>query len=728
MVVPKINSSHGSETRNIINAAIDSINMQGKTIQDLVAKGQLTPAQYGQLISIVNGNIARGDVSVYDIDKNKGKFDQTYLTQELIDAITGAPGANILSEVADKSVTRRKIAKKAVSAEETDFLSTSTNILDTSASTHNMRINSETGGLTSDASRSTSDFISVEPGTYLAFKYVDSYGRYDEDRNFISLGSISDAGEGTTKLLNNATYFIRVDYYNSYKDQAQVNRGDVVKEYEPHYVKLSENVGVDYKLKPSEVKNENIAKGAVSANKTSFIRFASNLFNKKEVLNGKVILADGSVKDEKNYIISKFIKIDPETAYTYAKVYHVNYYESDNQGSFIERIDTYPDREEKTLTTPLNANYIRVSTNTSVYNPDEIQINDGESLLPYEEWHPPVLDGVVADTSASNETDFKYYDQFVYAGDLSSYYDQSPLNGRQGPMSWDAVHTMFDDYVNNHSDYVTRKVEGTSVEGREIYSLDLNPDIVEDQSEKTKFPTVVIIGSIHGIERVPPEVIRNFVDLLCNHWKENEVLETLRWNVRFKIIPLLNPDGWQNDSRKNANGVDLNRNFSGDWIYISDQTSSTYSGEAPFSEPESLIAKNFIENTEDLIYIADFHNFSSGPDPDYFFWVVGGSKSDVTMGKSFSSLMSRKLKRTYSFLPQADSQMLSWASTVPGGMVANYASSLNVNGATFETGMSINNDPLNEGYSENVMTIATEGFVNWMALTVRESIKIINGQ
>lgn len=62
MVVPKINSAHGSDTRNIINRAIDLINAQGKSIQDLVAKGQLTPEQYADLISIINNTADNEDM------------------------------------------------------------------------------------------------------------------------------------------------------------------------------------------------------------------------------------------------------------------------------------------------------------------------------------------------------------------------------------------------------------------------------------------------------------------------------------------------------------------------------------------------------------------------------------------------------------------------------------------------------------------------------------------
>lgn len=112
MTIPKINSAHGSDTRNIINRAIDLINVQGKSIQDLVAEGQLTPAQYATLIQTVNGLISKGDVSFSDIDINKGKLLPKHLSEEVLKMLTGDAPINAVP--ADKSITKNKMADKAV--------------------------------------------------------------------------------------------------------------------------------------------------------------------------------------------------------------------------------------------------------------------------------------------------------------------------------------------------------------------------------------------------------------------------------------------------------------------------------------------------------------------------------------------------------------------------------------------------------------------------------------
>lgn len=114
MVIPKINSSHGSETRNIINAAIDSINVQGKSIQDLVADGQLTPEQYATLIQVVNGLVSKGELSVHDINKNLGKFDGTWFTSQFLSQLQN--GTINTTNVLPRSITTLELADHAVTA------------------------------------------------------------------------------------------------------------------------------------------------------------------------------------------------------------------------------------------------------------------------------------------------------------------------------------------------------------------------------------------------------------------------------------------------------------------------------------------------------------------------------------------------------------------------------------------------------------------------------------
>jgi hypothetical protein len=58
------------------------------------------------------------------------------------------------------------------------------------------------------------------------------------------------------------------------------------------------------------------------------------------------------------------------------------------------------------------------------------------------------------------------------------------------------------------------------------------------------------------------------------------------------ILPLANPDGHERRSRYNARGVDLNRNCEFNWHIESEEPP----GPGPWSEPESRVLRDFIQN------------------------------------------------------------------------------------------------------------------------------------
>lgn len=101
---------------------------------------------------------------------------------------------------------------------------------------------------------------------------------------------------------------------------------------------------------------------------------------------------------------------------------------------------------------------------------------------------------------------------------------------------------------------------GSSQQGRPITAWTLKP---EDATLH-----VIVLSGIHGNERIT----HPFADSLRLAARPAEVALT--------IVPTVNPDGWASGRRRNANGVDLNRNFPWRW-------SSPDGGPAPGSEPET---------------------------------------------------------------------------------------------------------------------------------------------
>lgn len=94
---------------------------------------------------------------------------------------------------------------------------------------------------------------------------------------------------------------------------------------------------------------------------------------------------------------------------------------------------------------------------------------------------------------------------------------------------------------------------------------------------------VVVIGGLHGNEPATPPSVRGMT--------EAEIPD----GIEVWLLPTANPDGSAAGLRCNANGVDLNRNFSWDWR-------PDDGGPAPSSEPETQAITTLVEGVRpDLV-------------------------------------------------------------------------------------------------------------------------------
>jgi len=106
--------------------------------------------------------------------------------------------------------------------------------------------------------------------------------------------------------------------------------------------------------------------------------------------------------------------------------------------------------------------------------------------------------------------------------------------------------------------------------------------------DEKSFNKTLIIGGIHGVEPQSKEVCELYIDEI----KDKPFLK----DCFLVLIPCINPDGIKLETRGNANGVDLNRNFpSNSWQSVPlANNNAYYPGVKPASEPETQIIVNLL--------------------------------------------------------------------------------------------------------------------------------------
>ncbi|OQY29256.1 MAG: hypothetical protein B6244_04510 [Candidatus Cloacimonetes bacterium 4572_55] len=136
---------------------------------------------------------------------------------------------------------------------------------------------------------------------------------------------------------------------------------------------------------------------------------------------------------------------------------------------------------------------------------------------------------------------------------------------------WDVYPTyetyvdMMYQYAEDYPDLCTVENIGYSVQGREILFAKITDNVSSEEDE----PEFMYSAQMHGDELVGFIMMLRLIDYLLSNYGEDDRITNLVDNVEIWINPLANPDGtYQGGNhtvsgavRRNANGVDINRNF-----------------------------------------------------------------------------------------------------------------------------------------------------------------------
>ncbi|EDW68992.2 carboxypeptidase B1 [Drosophila virilis] len=133
---------------------------------------------------------------------------------------------------------------------------------------------------------------------------------------------------------------------------------------------------------------------------------------------------------------------------------------------------------------------------------------------------------------------------------------------------------------------------------------------------------IFIEAGTHAREWITVSTSLNCIYQLTERYTRN--IELLR-NLRFIIVPLVNPDGYEYSRTKNRNwrknrrphkaskivGTDCNRNYDIFWECGPTKTNrNTYKGERPFSEPETRAMRNILDSlAPNLLFFLSLHSY-----------------------------------------------------------------------------------------------------------------------
>ncbi|WIL68916.1 hypothetical protein [Staphylococcus cohnii] len=247
---------------------------------DGLNEGKLTQEQFEHLQITLNGLVKKGNISVNDIDLNKGKINQTMVADELLQQIAG--NASVNATPADNSITTNKLVRGAITPEKTSFIVTGKNIFNKDKALIGKLLNNNNTMVDSPTYDVSQEFV-LAKGEQITVSKLRNY-------NFINSATNEVTADTTTRT--NFTFtapangIFKFTFFHVDLENTQVEYGNVATEYEPYFKKLADDISTGTLSVDNSV-NYNVIKSGDS-------------YNLKTALNGKELEIRMTQKGSKN--------------------------------------------------------------------------------------------------------------------------------------------------------------------------------------------------------------------------------------------------------------------------------------------------------------------------------------------------------------------------------------------------------------------------------------------
>lgn len=178
-------------------------------------------------------------------------------------------------------------------------------------------------------------------------------------------------------------------------------------------------------------------------------------------------------------------------------------------------------------------------------------------------------------------------------------------------------------------DLVKLEVIGHTIQGQKIIALKVTKNANREKDGSR--PAVLYSAAQHAREWITPEMDRRLLHYIVNSYRDNKQITHLVNTTELWFVPVANPDGydftftkgnrlWRKNLHDNdgdgvitgADGVDPNRNYATKWGYDNEgsspvNTSETYRGTAPMSEPETRALNGLMKRIK-FKFLVNYHS------------------------------------------------------------------------------------------------------------------------
>ncbi|WP_200415934.1 M14 family metallopeptidase [Virgibacillus salexigens] len=390
-----------------------------------------------------------------------------------------------------------------------------------------------------------------------------------------------------------------------------------------------------------------------------------------------------------------------------------------------------PEREY-TLTIPEGDNYLYAMVAQDQEPPSKIQIEQGEDASIYTS---PYMLNTNLYIQGAGENENQEAPRKIKTLTSQNMYNVPTLESVNLPDSTVKIHDVtstdmfgfYDSLMADNPTYITKELATNETTGLPIYKYIFKPEQpeigrIEAETDLLHF---FIVSGVHGSEKASWWCVYETMKQICENWRNSDVLESLRWNIKFTVIPIVNVYGIDNPDdpitlggKKNANGIDINRSFPEGFVVYSDPEYAGYGGEEPLTQPEAIMIADILQN-EEVDFYTDFHNFSSNPNPNYFMWNISDEMHGINMSQDYYTHLSLKWKKQDELFPQSNDVFFGYSSVGTGGSTPPYIRSLGIPGSIFEISHTMHPKGDSSQYSSEVVTLGTEAQLNWLYLAYK---------